>query len=137
MDAAQSTKNLAQTFAKQIASEPWEILKQAEGQVFPGEETPAEPEKPAESIENKKLLAARDSTRSRRLLQALETELKEIARIRKEKEVKEVPDAKAPKPLPEIVSKPGREFLRIFGGGKKAQMRRQQTQTERPLPPSG
>lgn len=142
MNTAQSTKNLAQTLAKQVVNEPWEILRQA-GQQVAGTEVPATPnnngmEKSAAAVENEKFLANRDKIRSQRLLQALETELKERARIRKEKEAKPPPqEIQAPKPLSEISTKPSRKFPRLFGGGKKAQVERQQTQTERPLSPSG
>lgn len=141
MNTAQTTKNLAQTLAKRVAGEPWEILKQANRQVT-GSETPTETAgggagKPPAPPENERLLAQRDKIRSQRLLQALEAELKERAEIRKKKEVPRPTGIQAPTPLPEVSTKPGRKFPRLFGGGRKTQMQRQQTQTERPLPPSG
>lgn len=139
---AQSAKNLAQQVAKQMVNEPWEILKQAGRQVA-GTEIAAVPVgessgKPVALQENEKILAGRDRVRCERLIQALETELKEIAAVRKTKKPDEAPPPPAqPEPLVEVSTKPGRKFPHIFGGGRKVQAERQQTQTERPLPPSG
>ena len=131
-----------QTIAKQIAQEPWEVLRQAGRQVVGAERPPVPTEgdlsKAAITQENEKFLADRDKVRSQRLLQALEAEIKEISGAKEQKRTAPLSqEPQEPKPLLEVAAKPGRKFPRIFGGGKKTQMQRQQTQTERPLPPSG
>lgn len=152
-DAAKSAKNLAQTIAKQMAQEPWEILKQAGSQAAGLEgmekfQTDSEMapgrDGTAEQRQNEKLISERDKIRSQRLIAALEAELKEIrdaraqneaAKVRREEAEKAQAQADTPKPVMESQAKKGRRFLSF--GGKKSQMQKQQTQTERPLPPSG
>ncbi len=140
MNTAQPAKNLAQTIAKQIAQEPWEILKQAEGQITGVGEQVQQQEMPVQQEENDN--SERDKVRSQRLMQALQTELDEIKKkkqqekvlkLQQEQMVQEQQKNAAP-PLVEPASRKGR---RLFNFGKKTQMQRQQTQTERPLPPSG
>lgn len=145
-DATKSAKNLAQTIAKQIAQEPWEILKQG-GRQITGTEQPQGQETSGQQRdgsfqENQELNLERDKVRSQRLMQALQAELDEIKKkkeqekvlkLQKEQIVQEQQKNIAP-PLVEPASRKGR---RLFNFGKKTQMQRQQTQTERPLPPSG
>jgi hypothetical protein len=133
-------KNLVQTIAKQIAQEPWEILKQAEGQVTGADEQVQQQEAPVqqEASDN----SERDKIRSQRLMQALQAELDEIKKKKEQEKLLKAQQEQMAKeeekkitpPLVEPAVKKGR---RLFNFGKKTQMQRQQTQTERPLPPSG
>lgn len=135
-----NTANTAKTVAKQIAqNEPWEILKEAGRQVT-GVEPKQEPEIPQEQIASTDI--ERDKIRSQRLMQAFQAELDDIkkkiqqekaVKLQQEQMVQEQQKNVAP-PLIEPAAKKGR---RLFNFGKKTQMQRQQTQTERPLPPSG
>ena|SRR3989339_45694 len=131
--------NTAQTKAKQIAqNEPWEILKEA-GRQITGEEQIQEQEISEQQIVNDN--SERDKVRSQRLMQALQTELDEIKKKRQQEKVLKLQQEqmaeeqkKIDEPLVEPVARKGRQ---LFNFGKKTQMQRQQTQTERPLPPSG
>lgn len=132
MNTAQPAKNLAQTIAKQIAQEPWEILKQAEGQITGvGEVQQQEVPVQQEASDN----SERDKIRSQGLMQALQAELDEI----KKKKEQEKPPAKEEekKVIPPLVEPATKKGRRLFDFGKKTQMQRQQTQTEKPLPLSG
>ncbi len=150
MNTAQSTKNLAQTVAKQAAQAPWEILKEAGNQVFPQETqtqtNPSQNQNPEQAaIENNKLLEERDRVRSRRLMQALQTELEEIKRKKEQEkafklqqeQIAEDQKENAKNVNDKLVEPAVKKGRRLFNFGKKIQMQRQQTQTERPLPPSG
>jgi len=139
MNTAQPAKSLAQTIAKQIAQEPWEILKQAEGQITGvGEVQQQEVPIQQEVSDN----SERDKVRSQRLIQALQTELDEI---KKKKEQEKFLKAQQEQMAKEEAKKVGQPLIepsvrkgrQLFNFGKKTQMQRQQTQTERPLPPSG
>jgi hypothetical protein len=148
-DPAKSAKNLAQTIAKQIAQEPWEILKQGGQQITGTEQTQRQESSGQQNEagggffeENQKLASDRDRVRSQRLMQAYQAEIDEIKKkkeqektlkIQQEQMVQEQQKNVAP-PLVEPASRKGRQ---LFNFGKKTQMQRQQTQTERPLPPSG
>lgn len=147
-DTTKSAKNLAQTIAKQIAQEPWEILKQGGRQVIGTEQPQTQEGLGQEDIsggsfeENQKLVSERDKVRSQRLMQALQAELDEIKKKRQQEKITkeeqerltEEERKKAKQPLIEPSVRKGRQ---LFNFGKKTQMQRQQTQTERPLPPSG
>ena len=91
--AAKTTGNIAQKAARQIAGEPFEILKKGAAQISGLETKPqtndgSEP-KIAESLkvnqEEERLVKERDSRR----LQALESEMLEIRRLRIVKELQE------------------------------------------------
>lgn len=139
MNTAQPAKNLAQTMAKQVAREPWEILKQAEGQITRVEQVQQQ-EVPAQQEVSDN--SERDKIRSKRLIQALQAELDEIKKKKEQEKILKAQQEQAIKeeekkvtpPLVEPAVKKGR---RLFNFGRKTQMQRQQTQTERPLPPSG
>ena len=139
MNTAQPAKNLAQTIAKQIAQEPWEILKQAEGQIMQVEQVQQQEVAAQQEVNDN---SERDRIRSQRLMQALQSELDEIKKKKEQEKVLKAQQEQAIKeeekkvtpPLVEPAVKKGR---RLFSFGKKTQMQRQQTQTERPLPPSG
>jgi hypothetical protein len=148
-DSAKSAKNLAQTIAKQIAQEPWEILKQGGRQVAGTEETQGQEfsgqqnETGSDSFEeNQKLVSDRDKVRSQRLMQAYQSELDEIKKKKEQEKALKLQQEQLAKeeekrveqPLIEPASRKGRQ---IFNFGKKTQMQRQQTQTENPIPPSG
>jgi len=89
MNTAQTTKNLAQKIATQMAQEPLEILKTARGQVA-GEQTPQDPSQSGQS-ENKPELKyqqeLQDKAKSGRRMEALDRELKDIERERIFKEL--------------------------------------------------
>ncbi len=147
MNTAQPAKNLAQTIAKQIAQEPWEILKQG-GRQITGTEQMQKPEMEQEDVggssqeENKKLIEERDKIRSQRLMQALQAELDEIKKKKKQEKILKAQQEQAikeeeKKVTPSLVEPASKKGRRLFDFGKKTQMQRQQTQTERPLPPSG
>lgn len=174
MNTAQPAKNLAQTIAKQITQEPWEILKEAGNQVFPqeaqGQGSPNQNSNPEQAaIENNKLLEERDKVKSQRLIEALTAELRDktkgdliknlqekIARgedvyldnypsltieekesLKKQMEVVRIQKAQTASQTPGLIEPASKKGRRLFNFGKKTQMQRQQTQTERPLPPSG
>jgi hypothetical protein len=147
-DTTKTTKILAQQVAKKMAQEPLEILKQAGRQVG-GTEKPEHPqvasETPSPGVrEIPEEQKARIEMQSRRQLQALENELKDIQEqkrqqklLKAEKEAQELEAQKVKeeqKPLPKIATKPSR---RLFGFGPKAQVEKQKTRVEKPLPPSG
>ncbi len=139
MNTAQPVKNLAQTIAKQIAQEPWEILKQAEGQITGvGEVQQQEVSIQQEVSDN----SERDKVRSQRLMQALQTELDEIKKKKQQEKALKLQQEQIAKEqqknvVPALIDQASRNGRRLFNFGKKTQMQRQQTQTERPLPPSG
>ena len=139
MNTAQPVKNLAQVVAKQIAQEPWEILKQAEGQITGvGQEQKQEAPVQQEVSDN----SERDKVRSQRLMQALQVELDEIKKKKEQEKVLKAQQEQMAKEEEKKVEQPliepsVRKGRRLFDFGKKTQMQRQQTQTERPLPPSG
>lgn len=135
-----NTAKTAKTAAKQIAqNEPWEILKEAGRQVA-GVEQKQEPEIPQEQIVGTDI--ERDKIRSQRLMQAFQAELDDIKKKKQQEKVLKLQQEQmvqeqqknVASPLIEPAAKKGR---RLFNFGKKTQMQRQQTQTERPLPPSG
>lgn len=138
-DTAKSAKNLAQQVAKQVAAEPWEILKQAEGQITGvGQEQKQETLVQQEVSDN----SERDKVRSQRLMQALQVELDEIKKKKEQEKVLKAQQEQMAKEEEKKVEQPliepsVRKGRRLFDFGKKTQMQRQQTQTERPLPPSG
>ncbi len=174
MNTAQPAKNLAQTIAKQVTGEPWEILKEAGNQVFPqegqGQVSPNQNSNPEQAaIENNKLLEERDRVRSQRLIEALTAELRDktkgdliknlqekIARgedvyldnypqltaeekemLKKQIETVAIQKQQLQSQNQGLVEPAAKKGRRLFNFGKKTQMQRQQTQTERPLPPSG
>lgn len=149
-DVTQSAKNIAVSVAKQVAEESTEIYKQAAAQITGTEQGPSgqtemsagSGDPNSEAIQNEAAMSARDKVRSQRLIAALETELKEIENTKKQKSMiqtqqqEQVADRSpwpTSKPLEETVQKRGRKM----DSGKKSQIQKQQTQTERPLPPSG
>ncbi len=139
MNTAQPAKNLAQTIAKQIAQEPWEILKQAEGQIT-GVEGVQQQEAPIQQEINDS--SERDKVRSQRLMQALQTELDEIKKKKQQEKAlkvhqEETAQEQQKNTRPQLVEPASRKGRQLFNFGKKTQMQRQQTQTERPIPPSG
>ena len=176
MNTAQPAKNLAQVVAKQIAQEPWEILKQAGSQVA-GTEQPQNPdmqeevgrEGTPEQQQNEKLLGERDKVRSQRLIEALLAELRDKTKgdliknlqakiangeavylenypqltaeekemLKKQIETVAIQKQQLQSQNQGLVEPATRKGRRFFNFGKKTQMQRQQTQTERPLPPSG
>lgn len=146
-DTSKSTKALAKQIARQMAQEPLEVLKQAGKQVGGVESV----EKPQGSGQDSTLPSeidqaekAKIETQSRRQLQALENELKDIRERKKQAELvkaqQEVQIAEARKEqekqkgTPKASSKRSRRFL---GFGRKTQAEKQQTRVEKPLPPSG
>lgn len=174
MNTAQPVKNLAQTIAKQIAQEPWEILKEAGNQVFPqegqGQVSPNQNSNPEQvAMENNKLLEERDRVRSQRLIEALTAELRDKTKgdliknlqekitrgedvyldnypsltieekesLKKQMEVVRIQKAQTARQTPSLIEPASKKGRRLFDFGRKTQMQRQQTQTERPLPPSG
>ncbi|SRR3989339_1001403 len=132
--------NTAQTKAKQIAqNEPWEILKEA-GRQITGEEQIQEQEISEQQIVNDN--SERDKVRSQRLMQALQTELDEIKKKKEQKKLlkqqqEQIAQEQQKNVAPALVEPAGKKGRRLFNFGKKTQMQRQQTQTERPIPPSG
>lgn len=150
-NTVKSAKDLAKSVVGQLAREPWEILKQAgseamgneqDGQAEEFENTHPGESKTAQQQQNEKMLSERDKIRSQRLVEALEAELKEIRQAKAQKELAQKrqedivkQEQLPPKPVAQLSSKPNRRLLSF--GKKKSQVERQQTQTERPLPPSG
>ena len=152
---------------KQIIQEPWEILGEAGRQVVgvgPQPETKEQPQ-----VADQTRLQQQDKLASARIIEALDTEIKEIERQRvfndlqrkiqegqevslidftqlsyEQKDVlnAQIETIKAQKNQMQVVnttqepvSKPSRRFA--FKKGAKAQALKEQTKTERPLPPSG
>ncbi len=124
----------AKKVAKQIAQEPFEILKQA-GEQIVGAETPQSAEShanqptgtPEVTIDQK----AKIETQGKRRLQALEEELRDIRVLKEQKKVEEPQKEEPPKPLVEPATKRSR---RLSGWGAK--LKQLKTQTETRLPPS-
>lgn len=138
-----NTANTAKTVAKQIAqNEPWEILKEAGRQVT-GVEERQEPEIPREQIVSTDI--ERDKIRSQRLMQAFQAELDDIKKKKQQEkilklqqeQIAEEQKANAKNANDKLIEPAAKKGRRLFNFGKKTQMQRQQTQTERPLPPSG
>ncbi len=148
-DTKQSSKNIAQAVAKQIAQEPIEILKQAGSQLFGNEQTQDVRMQNGGSInnndsfnQNQEVARQRDKIRSQRLMDALKSELDDIKKKKEqEKQIKirqeEMAREEQQTKVAPLVEPPARKGRRLFNFGKKTQMQRQQTQTENPLPPSG
>ena len=139
MNTAQPAKNLAQTIAKQIAQEPWEILKQAEGQITGAGEVQQQEVSIQQEVSDN---SERDKVRSQRLMQAFQTELDEIKKKKQQEKALKLQQEQIAKEqqknvVPALIEPASRKGRRLFNFGKKTQMQRQQTQTERPLPPSG
>ncbi len=147
-DTAKTTKNLARQAAKQIAREPFEILKTASRQVSGMEAgEPAVQEEPQTSDVQKPkpeevALGQKIKEKDIRLIQALETEIKEIRekKAREEEQEKQIQEGEEaqkeeqPKALVEPAAKKGRK---LFGFGQKGQAEKLQTRVEKPIPPSG
>lgn len=142
-DTTKSAKQIAQQIAKQMAQEPIEILKKGAEQIR-GQETSESPP-PSPEVERTNVSPeekAKIQARGQRQIQALETEIREIQNAKKQKEqarqqqelMQQEAKAKEEKPLPVIASKHSRRFA---GFGQKAQVEKQQTRVEKPLPPSG
>ncbi len=147
-DAAKSAKALAQQAAKQVAAEPFEILKTAKSQVAGEEVLETTPQGTSQTTKpqptrgsDEKTLKEKVKEKDMRLIQALEAEIKEIRELKRKKEeegkIQEAQKAQAeeePKPLVEPTTKKSR---RLFGFGQKTQAERLKTRVEKPLPPSG
>lgn len=126
---------------KQVAQEPFEILKQAARQVVGTEnlrvqkpQEVAQPQRPEPAYSQPEEKIKEKDTR---LIEALEKEIEDIRAQKKmqEQRVKEEPlPRKAPEPLVEPSTKRSR---RLFSFGRKTQAERQKTRVEKPLPPSG
>lgn len=146
-DTTKSAKNLAQTIAKKIAQEPWEILKQAGEQVAGTEQMQEKGELEQQTTDgsfnqNQEILSQRDKVRSQRLMQALESELDDIKKKKEQERVMKAQEEQMAREQqkntePPLIEPAARKGRRLFNFGKKTQVQRQQTQTERPLPPSG
>lgn len=128
-----SAKQLAQDAAKRAVREPLEILKEAKEQITGSEQvqqpTEATSQQPAPAETEKKIP-------DNHLYEALEQEIAEIRAKKEEKERERLQQeevAEKPKlaPIVQPTGKRGRD-AKISLGAK-----RQMTQTEAPLPPSG
>jgi hypothetical protein len=89
--AAKTTKDLAQKIARQMAQEPFEVLKKAETQVA-GEQVSGEPQVETSKQENQQKIAQnqkelQDKAKSSRRMEALQREVEDI---RKQKLFKEL-----------------------------------------------
>lgn len=140
-DTAKSTKNLAKQAAKQIAQEPFEILKQAGKQVVGGEtlKYPTPQEVPQTQSPGGVTPELREKIKEKdtRLIEALEKEIEDIKvqkKMEEQKGVEKAPPQEAPKPLVEPLTRRSRK---LFSFGPKAQAERQKTRVEKPLPPTG
>lgn len=146
-DTTKTAKNLAKQAAKQIAREPFEVLKTAGRQVTGMEAgKPAVQEVPQTADVQKpkpeeKALSQKIKEKDISLIQALEAEIKEIREQKKrkeeEKKLQEAQEAQAkeePKSLVEPAAKKGRK---LFGFGQKGQAEKLQVRVEKPMPPSG
>lgn len=140
-DTAKAGKNLAKQAVKQIAQEPFEILKQAGKQVIGGEtlKPPTPQEGPQTqgprgvSPELREKIKKKDT----RLIEALEKEIEDIKvqkKLAEQKRLEAAQPPEAPKPLVEPSTKRSRK---LFSFGPKAQAERQKTRVEKPLPPTG
>ncbi len=131
-DTAKSAKSLAQQAARQVAREPFEILKQAGRQVVGGEVPQTQSSEPV-NPELREKIKEKDT----RLIEALEKEIEDIKaqkKLAEQKRVEKAPPQETPKPLVEPSTKRSR---RLFSFGPKTQAERQKTRVEKPLPPSG
>lgn len=143
-----STKKIVKQAAKQVAREPFEILRTAGKQVS-GAESVSGPmsemsqEKVGSKEEKSPLDEEKIKVKSKSLLEALE---KEIEDIRKQKEFEEEEKLKEEeiqkqiheekekeKPLPEVSAKRARGALK----GMKGKLKKLKTKAEIRMPPSG
>jgi hypothetical protein len=133
-DTKKSGKSLAQQIARQMGQEPFEILKEAGREVM-GTQEPMKREN-ARFQEEVKLREAKDKAQSKRQIEALEKELKDIQTISAQKaQERAAPEPKkVVEPVVEPTPKRSRRFL---GFGPKAQAERQKTRVEKILPPTG
>ncbi len=131
-DTAKSAKSLAQQAARQIAQEPFEILKQAEKQVVGGEAPQTQRSEPV-NPELREKIKEKDT----RLIEALEKEIEDIKaqkKMEEQKRAEKAPSPEAPEPLVEPSTKRSRK---LFSFGPKTQAERQKTRVEKILPPTG
>lgn len=167
MNAAQTTKNIAQKIAQQLVQEPAEILKTAREQIA-GEKNTGIPEKSEPKIPDFQS-ELQDKTKASRLIEAYKRELEDIRRERLFKELQrriaegeEIPLHDFPELSPEqkqvlkaqmeayqnqksklqnqdneLQEPQPKRSRRLFHFGKKTEVKRQQTRVEKIMPPSG
>lgn len=146
-DTTKTTKNLAKQAAKQIAREPFEVLKTAGRQVTGMEAGKSAAQEAPQTADVQKpkpeevALGQKIKEKDTRLIQALEAEIKEIrerkAREEEQEKILQAQETKKeeePKTLVEPAAKKGRK---LFGFGQKGQAEKLQTRVEKPVPPSG
>lgn len=140
-DTTKSVKGLTKQVARQVAQEPFEILKQAGKQVVGGEtlkyQAPQEvpqTQGPGVAIpELKEKIKEKDT----RLIEALEKEIEDIKAQKKLEEQKRLEEAQAPEAKKPLVEPSTKRSRKLFSFGAKTQAERQKTRVEKPLPPSG
>ncbi len=134
-DVKSSGRKIAQQAAKQIAQEPLEMLKAATRQTSGRKVSESIPET-SEEVSQEQILIdeAKEKTRSKKILDALEVEMEDIRRQKKLKEEERLQESKTPKteeekPLQTVSSKRPR--------GMKGKIERLKTKAEIRMPPSG
>jgi hypothetical protein len=130
-------KRTAKQTTKQLVQEPLEVLKTARKQVAGREKiTRSEPDKEEAVREGEKVSTSLEEekikAKSKRLLEALETEIEEI-RKRKKLEAQEEEEGKKQKPLVEPSSRHPRKIMK----GMKGKLQKLKRRTEIRMPPSG
>lgn len=138
--ATKSAKKIAQSAAKQILDEPFEILKKSGEQTVGVKREPQERRTEEKTVDMEEKREA-DNAKSRRLIQALENELKDVEKQKQEEEQnKKITEEQKKQeetgletnnlPLVEPSSKQKRGGIRGF-------INRVKKRTETRLPPSG
>lgn len=143
-----STKRIVKQAVKQVAREPFEILKTAGKQISGAESTPGpmrevlqervEPKEEKSPLDEEKI-----KVKSKSLLKALEKEIEEIRKQKELEEEKELKEEKIQeqiheekekeKPLPAVSTKRARGALK----GMKGKLKKLRTKAEIRTPPSG
>lgn len=143
-----STKRIAKQAVKQVAREPFEILKTAGKQVS-GVESVSRPTREAlqEKVESKEEKSFLDEEKikikSKRLIEALEKEIEDIRKQKeqeeekklKEEEIEEkiLEEKEKKKTLPEVSTKRARGVIK----GMKGKLKKLKAKAEVRMPPSG
>ncbi len=144
-DTTKMAKTIALQAARQVAQEPLEVLKQAREQVIGRKAELTTNRRPKTVVAGEGISPTEEERilrRDSRLIMALEQELKEIQRQKREEQEKAEQQEKLiaeerlikKKEIPPISTKPSRKLF-SFGAKQKAESLK--TRVEKPLPPTG
>lgn len=131
-----TTKQLAQSVARQLAQEPLEIMKTARSQVSGQEKNQTEKVKPESGSKSSSENFSKEEERKQKLetqgvrqIEALQKEIEDIRAVKAQREMQseqqelakgqEQKTLEAEKPLPQVTSKRGRRLSGMIGQIKK------------------